>query len=199
MLRCDVVNPKILYTCTESRKEARLTYHELVFDGVNTGCYINFDIDWVFFDTSIPLIKVFGPDPEYPVFQQNCRKLALQNKPFNVYGKKLGSFTKLEELALVTVTSLEYDVSGGGNLGNVNYFSQASLDNHNSDRVNYLSRNLDGVAKEVGIPNASVVDVHRAGAPKVMKAAEKERARLKRQEERDRIAPVRADEDLAIR
>ena len=51
----------------------------------------------------------------------------------------------------------------------------------------------------VGIPECDVVDVHREGYPKMMKPWEKERARQRREKERELIAPIRADQEAGFR
>lgn len=58
----------------------------------------------------------------------------------------------------------------------------------------------DELVKEVAVPVVSVINAQGEGTGKNMTAAaEKERAREERQQERDFVVPVRADEGLAIR
>jgi hypothetical protein len=198
-LHCSVVTPKIFHACSESRQEAVLNYYSLVFDGIFSGCYVNFDIDWILFDTAIPLLKVFGQDAQYPVFQQKCRKLALMQGPLSVYGKTMRRFAKLEELALIhNSNTTYYGLHGQGNPGRVNFISRVADDIHDP-WADTLRRELDRLVKQVSIPVVSVVDVHREGAPRIMSSHEKQRERMKRQRERELIAPVRADENMAYK
>jgi hypothetical protein len=200
-LCCNVVTPRILHTSSEARQEALLTvYHELVFDGVSTHCFVNFDRDWVFFDTTIALPKIFGANPAYPIFQQNCRKLAVQSIPLEVYRKTLSvRFTRLEELALVSTHRLHYSQTGGGYLGNVAGFyppnNRSILPEYRLD----LMAKVEEAMKKVPTARVTLVDAFRVhdGKSKIMTEAEKERARIKRKEEREGNFGLRLDESLA--
>jgi hypothetical protein len=201
-----VVTPKLFHTCSESRIEAKFIYHELVFDGVTTNCYVNFDKDWVFFDTIIPLLKVFGENPAYPIFQQKCRKVALPRQALEVFYKKISSrFPLLEEIASVIVSPFDYD-QGGGFQGNVVGFYPPPPPKpwQSSDR-DYrilqaeLAVHLAKICKEA--PTAVVTQVNvfreREGQSKIMSKAKKSYARSKRKHERDAVASVRTDKSLA--
>ena len=196
-LHCDAITPKIIHACSESRREALLTYQPLIFDGIFSGSYVNFNTDWIHFDTAIPLLKVFGKDPQYPVFHQNCRKLVLMKRPLRAYGKGLSRFIKLEELALIHQTDTNrYYRNGERNSGLVNYLAPIAEDSQDR-QINQLRRQLGQLGERVVIPVVSLVDVHREGAARIMSSHEKELERIKRQRERELLAPLRADENLA--
>ena len=205
-LRCNVVTPKLLHTCSESRNEAKFIYHELVFDGVRTNCYVDFDKDWVFFDTMIALLKVFGENPAYPIFQQKCRKVALPRQPLDVVYKEIGSrFPLLEEIASVIVSPFDYDEGGGFQKNVVGFYPPPPPKHWQSSDRDYqilqaeLAAQLAKVGKEA--PNAVVTHVNvfreREGQSKIMSKAKKSSARSKRKHERYGVASVQTGKGLA--
>lgn len=82
--------------------------------GSKTVCFINFEKDVVLFDITFFPISIFGSNPGMPIFQEKCRKLALQIGPLRKdgnHGARLDRFAKLEQLYVVT-TSIRPDGYG---------------------------------------------------------------------------------------
>ena len=195
-LHCNGLTPQVFHACSEARQEALFVYDKIVFDGINTAGYVNFQRDWVFFDTILPLIKVFGPKPEYSIFQEKCRKIAVLTQPAIMYNTTIKTFAKLDELALVYLPPRFYNDDGGGDLGLVKRFSVVDVSEH-SRLVGILLGAQERLENDVHVP-ITLVHVVREMPGKVMNQVEKERARMKREQERDAMTKLRINESSAF-
>jgi hypothetical protein len=192
-LRCNAPTPNLLHTCSEARRQALLTsYQPLIFDGIHTGSYVNFEIDVIFFNTDLPVIKVFCKYPAFPIFQQCCRYLAIKGKPLGLYDNILGRFARLEELIVVD------EVLGNGKVGSFKFLLLAP--DWAPIQMSNIKSKLESIQKKTPtIKIATIKNAVRQDGPRTMTESEKEVARTQRQLERERVAPVRDDEDFAIR
>ncbi|KAG0646877.1 hypothetical protein D0Z07_6262 [Hyphodiscus hymeniophilus] len=171
----DTPAPALLHASSESRKIALNVYKPLVLDEVETGTFVNWDLDVIFLNDRR---AAFNSQLNYTTLHEKCKKLALPSAshlPFRLPEE----YTHVESLVVVM------QVAAGD--GNVEFIPAEG-----EEETSYRAKT------ECRIKSYTIRDANR-GRVKSMSVEEKVASRKKREEERKTMAPLRSDEDVAIR
>ena len=179
---CDTPIPALLHATSESRKIALKFYKPLILDGVETGAFVNWDLDTIFVNDRRAR---FNKELNYTILHKNCKKLALAHAahaPFRMPAE----YNNVESLIVVM------QVASGD--GNVEFVPVEGV-----EESMYLPK-LECVRlwETQRIKSYVIRDAAR-GRIRKMDPREKILARVRREEERNKVEPLRSDEDVAIR
>jgi hypothetical protein len=70
--------PAVCHASSESRKYALIVYEKLILDKIDTGTYVNFELDTVFINN----YRSSGHTMEFPELHEKCKKLAVLYIPW---------------------------------------------------------------------------------------------------------------------
>jgi hypothetical protein len=179
----DTPVPALLHASSESRKIALKVYVPLVLDEVETGTFVNWDLDTIFVNDRR---SAFNTPMRYTVLHEKCKKLALPSTKFMRF-HLADEYKTLESLVVVL------DVASGD--GNVEFVPT----NCEEDVVSSPRQELVRLWETKRIKSYMIRDAVRGKVKSMLDPKEKDSSRKRREKERKTIEPLRSDEDVAIR
>lgn len=180
---CDTPVPAILHASSESRKYALKTYEPLILDSVNTGTYVNWDLDTIFVNDRR---ASFNRSMDYSVLHEKCKKLALPSAPFSSFHFPV-EYKRVESLIVVMNV-----IPGEGNAE----FVPSSCE---EEAVMRPKGDLAALWINRRIKSYQIRDVDRGNERTILDPKQKLLSQERREKERKLIEPLRSDEDVAIR
>jgi hypothetical protein len=172
--------PAVLHASSESRKIALKVYERLVLDDMETGTFVNWELDTIFLNERHSW--------DYATLHEKCKKLALRTNPFNGVHLPDG-FTNLDTLVVVLKVA-----PGDGNVE----FVPVDCDDDEA-AMNRTRQSLVALWESKRIKSYLIRDSVRGREKLTLDPKEKDSSRQKREKERKIVEPLRSDEDVAIR
>lgn len=180
---CDTPVPALLHASSESRKYALKIYESLVLDSVNTGTYVNWDLDTIFINDRR---ASYNRNMDYNILHEKCKRLAMPSAPFSSFHFP-AEYTKVESLILVLNV-----MSGEGKVE----FVPSTCD---EEGVTRPKADLTNLWMRKRIRSYQIRDVIRGNDRAIFDPKQKFLSQERREKERKSIEPLRSDEDVAIR
>lgn len=179
----DTPVPALLHASSESRKIAMKIFEPLVLDDVETGTYVNWDLDTIFVNDRR---AAFNRIMDYSTLHQKCRKLALLSTLFSPFHFPV-EYKNVESLIVVLKVA-----TGEGNVGFVPV-------DCGEEAMSRLRQELVGLWEMKRIKSYMIRDAIRRRERTISDPKEKALSQKRREKERETIKPLRSDEDVAIR
>lgn len=179
----DTPVPALIHASSESRKIALKVYEPLVLEDVETGTFVNWDLDTIFLNDRR---AAFNRHLSYPILHEKCKKLALPGTTFTPFNLP-PEYKHLETLVVVLKVA-----PGDGNLE----FVPVDCDEEAMSRPRQA---LVTLWESKRIKSYMIRDSIRGQARSMLDPKEKDSSRKRREKERRMVEPLRSDEDVAIR
>jgi hypothetical protein len=175
--------PAVLHASSESRKIALKTYEPLILDDYNMGTYVNWNLDTIFVNVRR---AAYNSEMDYSALYEKCKKLALPSSPFSPFHLPI-EYKNVESLVAVLKVA-----SGAGNVEFVPVDCE-------DDLITRPRQDLVRLWDTKRIKSYMIRDAVRGRERTMLDPKEKKLSQQRREKERETIAPLRSDEDVAIR
>lgn len=180
----DTPVPALLHASSESRKIALKVYERLMLDDVETGTFVNWELDTIFVNDHRSAFN--NRHLNYTTLHEKCKKLALPANTFTPFNLP-DEYTNLETLIVVL------KVAPGE--GNVEFVPVDC----NEEAMHTPRQGLVALWESKRIKSYLIRDLVRGREKSMLDPKEKDSSRKKREKERKTVEPLRTDEDVAIR